>query len=145
MEKKKLLFRKQSLEGISSPEQLDDYLKVTNPGLWVILIAPLFLLIGILVWSVFGTMTSKISLPGTAKNGIVTIQADKRTVRNLAAGMPVKILDETSTIISVSEEGPSDDSDIRILVRTTLPDGVYEVEIVTERISPYTFLFSEDL
>ena len=48
MEKKKLLFRKQSLEGISSPEQLDDYLKVTNPGLWVILIAPLFLLIGIL-------------------------------------------------------------------------------------------------
>ena len=59
--------------------------------------------------------------------------------------MPVKILDETSTIISVSEEGPSDDSDIRILVRTTLPDGVYEVEIVTERISPYTFLFSEDL
>ena len=30
------VFRKKTLERISSPDQLTDYLCVTNPGIWVI-------------------------------------------------------------------------------------------------------------
>lgn len=36
-EQKEKIFRKESLERISSPEQLTDYLRVTNPGIWIIL------------------------------------------------------------------------------------------------------------
>ncbi len=51
---KKSIFRKKSLEQISTPEQLDDYIKVTKPSVWVVLIATILLIAGVLVWAVFG-------------------------------------------------------------------------------------------
>ena len=41
------LFRKNSVEHISSPEQLNDYLRVTSPAIWVVLIAVIILLAGV--------------------------------------------------------------------------------------------------
>ena len=38
------VFRKKALERMSSPEQLTDYLCVTNPGIWVLLAAVILLL-----------------------------------------------------------------------------------------------------
>ncbi len=48
------IFRKKSLERVTSPEQLNDYIKVTTPSVWIILAATLILIIGVLVWAVFG-------------------------------------------------------------------------------------------
>ena len=45
------LFRKKSMERITSPEHLTQYLRVTNPGIWIILMSVIVLLAGILVWS----------------------------------------------------------------------------------------------
>lgn len=50
------IFRKKSLERISSPEQLDEYIRVITPSVWVVLVALAILLIGFLAWSIFGTM-----------------------------------------------------------------------------------------
>jgi len=50
------IFREKSMERVSSPEQLNDYLKVTTPSVWLILLALVLLLAGILAWSAFGTM-----------------------------------------------------------------------------------------
>ena len=33
------IFRKKSLDRISSPEQLNDYIRMANPGIWMILTA----------------------------------------------------------------------------------------------------------
>ena len=51
------LFREKSMEKVSSPEQLNDYIRVTTPSVWMVLLALVILLIGILAWSVFGTVT----------------------------------------------------------------------------------------
>ena len=56
MDEKKSVFRKKSLDNISSPERLNEYIRVSTPGVWLILAAITVLLIGILVWSVFGTL-----------------------------------------------------------------------------------------
>ncbi|MBR2274576.1 MAG: hypothetical protein IJ873_00715, partial [Lachnospiraceae bacterium] len=48
------IFREKSMERVASPEQLNDYIRVTSPSVWIILLAMLVLLAGILVWSVFG-------------------------------------------------------------------------------------------
>ena len=48
------IFRKKSLERVTSPEQLNDYIKVTTPSVWIILAATLILIIGTLVGAVFG-------------------------------------------------------------------------------------------
>ncbi len=50
------LFRKKSLQKISSPEQLDDYIRVTTPSVWLVLLALIILLAGLLVYSIFGTV-----------------------------------------------------------------------------------------
>ena len=50
----KSIFREKSLERVTSPEQLNDYIKVTTPSVWLILIATLVLIVGTLFWAVFG-------------------------------------------------------------------------------------------
>ena len=45
------LFRKESMERISSPEKLDDYLHVTTPAVWLVLAAAILLLAGLFAWS----------------------------------------------------------------------------------------------
>ena len=50
----KSIFRDKSLERISTPEQLNDYIKVTKPSIWVVLIATILLIAGALVWAIFG-------------------------------------------------------------------------------------------
>ena len=48
------IFRQKSMDRISSPEQLNDYIRVTTPSVWIVLAALVLLLVGMLVWSVFG-------------------------------------------------------------------------------------------
>ena len=48
------IFREKSLERVSSPEKLNDYIRVTTPSVWVILIATFLILFGAIVWSIFG-------------------------------------------------------------------------------------------
>ena len=50
------LFRKKSVERISSPDELNDYIRVTTPSVWIVLAAIVVLLVGMLAWSVFGTV-----------------------------------------------------------------------------------------
>lgn len=50
----KTIFRKKSIERVTSPEQLDDYIRVTTPSVWLILTAAMILIIGALFWGVFG-------------------------------------------------------------------------------------------
>ncbi len=50
----KTIFREKSIDRISSPEQLNDYIKVTTPSVWLVLIAILLLLAGAMVWGICG-------------------------------------------------------------------------------------------
>ena len=63
----KQIFRKKSVDRMSSPEQLNDYIKVTNPGVWMALAAIVILLIGVCVWGVFGTLETKPAVAATPK------------------------------------------------------------------------------
>ena len=53
-EKSESIFREKSMEKVSSPEALGDYIRVTKPSVWIFLIALVLLLCGMLAWSVFG-------------------------------------------------------------------------------------------
>lgn len=44
------------MEKVSSPEQLNDYIRVSTPRVWITLVATLILLAGAVIWAVFGTM-----------------------------------------------------------------------------------------
>ena len=50
------VFNQKSLDRINGPEELNDYIRVTTPSVWISLTAITLLVIGILGWSIFGTV-----------------------------------------------------------------------------------------
>jgi len=54
-----MIFRKVALERLSSPEQLDQLMQVTNPRGWLALLALLALLFAALLWGFFGTIPTE--------------------------------------------------------------------------------------
>ena len=58
------LYRKSSLERISSPEQLDKVLQVTSPMSWLALIGVTIIVVVTVIWSVVGTIPVTITTKG---------------------------------------------------------------------------------
>ena len=50
------IFTQKSMDHINGPEELNDYVRVTTPSVWIVLTAITLLVIGILGWSFFGTV-----------------------------------------------------------------------------------------
>lgn len=51
------IFRQKSIDKVSSPEKLDNYIRVTTPSVWITLAAILVLLAGAIIWGIFGEVT----------------------------------------------------------------------------------------
>ncbi len=51
------IFRQKSIDRVSSPEKLDDYIRVTTPSVWIALAAILILLLGAILWGTLGELT----------------------------------------------------------------------------------------
>ena len=64
MEEKKefKLFREKSLEAVESPESLNDYMRVTSPGIWLVLAAVIALLVGAVLWGIFGRIDTTLGV-----------------------------------------------------------------------------------
>ena len=62
------LFRQKSVERISSPEDLHEYMRVTSPRLWMILIAILVLLAGFIIFASTATMENMMAIQVHAEN-----------------------------------------------------------------------------
>jgi hypothetical protein len=61
---KQSLFREKAFLRLSSPEQLDQRIEVVSPTGWIALIALIVLALAILVWSIFGEISEKITGDG---------------------------------------------------------------------------------
>ena len=55
-EEKKQIFRQQSLDRIASPEQLNDYLRTTKPGAWILLSVIILVLVAFFSWASIGRL-----------------------------------------------------------------------------------------
>ena len=85
------LFRKNSLDRISSPEQLNDYIKVSNPSIWIVLIALFILFAVVFVWGITGSMPTSISISGVTQEGEAVCYLDTAHAGAVKAGQEVKI------------------------------------------------------
>jgi len=63
------LFRKSSIKRISSPDQLNDYLKVARPGIWALVIGIGAVIAGFAAWGIFGQILETVQMPGTVLRG----------------------------------------------------------------------------
>ena len=130
------LFRKKTLDRISSPEQLTDYLKVTNPGIWLVLAAVILLLAGLIVWASVGTIETAVDAK-VIVNGhtAMVVTNDSGT---LSSGMPLRVCSEEYKIAQAEEDPYGRTVGI---AEVELPDGTYNGSVVVESFHPIRLLF----
>ena len=129
---------KKALERITAPEQLTDYLRVTNPGIWALLTAIICLLVGLCVWSMAGTLETVSDGVAVVENGQAVIMATNGTNGEIRSGIPVRIGNDEYTIATVEKDDYG-----RAVAHAPInkADGKYDCKIVTESIHPIKFLF----
>ena len=153
------LFRKKSVDRVSSPEQLNEYIKVSNPGIWMILAAIVILLVGAIVWGVLGTLDTTLSTVAVAENGELTVYVKEADIDSIEEGMTVRIGNKEGTITEISTtpttvDGTFSDYALHvgnlvngewvfaIRVSGEFTDGVHNADIVVESVSPMSFILN---
>ena len=117
----------QNTSRISSPEQLNDYLKVTNPKVWVLLVAVVLLVAGLLLWSGFTTVESYATGTGRAVGGeLVVTFDDAAKASKVEPGMDLEVGDMHTEVLTV---GADADGNIVASARANIPDGSYGVRV----------------
>ncbi|MCR5093367.1 MAG: hypothetical protein K6B72_05285 [Lachnospiraceae bacterium] len=139
-DEKKSLFRKASVDRLSSPEQLNDYLHVTTPAVWAVLAATIALLAGIFLWSCFAVIESYAPGSASVDDGVMTLTfSDPAVAENVETGMTVSIGDTKVQITSVGQ-----DADGRKIATAAvnMPDGVYEAKVGYRQTQMIRMLFN---
>ena len=156
------LFRKSSLDKVTGPEQLDEYIKVVKPGLWVTLAAIGVLLLAVFIWGFYGTLPTTISAAGVVNAGEVKLYLPIEQAEKVHAGMPIKAGDALGTVTSVAKtplskaeikaELQSDYltetlnlTDWNVPVAASIPglsDGVMPVAITVDSVRPMDFFLN---
>lgn len=131
------LFRKKSMERISSPEKLEDYMRVTNPGIWMVLTAVIVLLAGLIICASVGKVETRFPVEASVSGGSASVLLDADTEYTVEEGMILRIGNRDTEIEYVRKLATGESS---VSAAVSLPDGTYEGEIVTESVSPISFL-----
>ncbi len=97
------LFRKKSLEHISSPEEMHDYMRVTSPRIWMLLGAILLLLIGFIIYIATATMESTETITVHSSFGMLNARVPLSRLDTLKIHMPVRINDRTGKITDITQ------------------------------------------
>ena len=96
------LFREKSMERITTPDQMRDHLRVTNPRLWMLLGAIILLLAGFIIFAAVSRMESTYPLKMDFLSAeYITGEIPYEQMDHFSVGMPVRIAGETGHIRSI--------------------------------------------
>ncbi len=133
------LYREKSLERISSPENLNDYLKVTKPAVWIILVSVIVLLAGFMVWAYFAYIGSFVSGKAEVHDGqAVILFADEDRAENIKTGMNVTIDGASGVITGV---GYDTAGNVVANADIVIGDGTYQATVNYKTTQVFDLLF----
>lgn len=163
---KESIFTKESLEKVTSPDELNNILRVTKPGVWVFLLAVIALLVGALVFSFVGTIEVKYSscVASSEDDPTMYLFVKEENISKIQLGQEIRaegqsyiisLGDIPSEAVQVDKETFNYSPYVMKLADINYGDWVYlistdfELEnhvaaatIVTEKLSPITLLFA---
>lgn len=155
----KPLFKKSSMDRVSSPEQLHDYVKVANPGLWMVISAIVILLVGVILWGFIGRIDTTMSTAIVTEGGASVIYVGESAVEKIDIGMIVRSGDKEYKITGISKEPVKVDGSFTdyaihasgltvgewvyvLSIDGEHSVGVEKADIVIESISPISFILN---
>lgn len=146
------LFRKSSIDRVNSPEQLNEYIRVAKPSVWIVLAAVILLLAGVMIWGVFGNIETAVDADIFAKDGEVFCYVSSEQAETIEEGMEVCIGEDVQgtvgRVVSVDKNSSLSEGALpgslvhhKVLIQADgLSDGSYKGKIVTESIHPISFI-----
>lgn len=146
---------------VNSPEQLNQYIRLANPGVWVLLLAIVLLLIGVCIWGFYGKIDTKIKTVVVSDNYTSYAYVKEEDIEKIKIGMKVQLnnSENISEIIDI-EESPAkvtDDMDeyarhlgnfqigewvYKCRLNKRKKQGIYSANIIIESIAPMTFIIN---
>lgn len=151
------IFRKKALDRAASPDRLDDYIKVSNPSVWLLLGAICAFLLGVGAWAAFGNIADV--QPGLlhVEGGQATCLIDQSRASKLSAGDKIEAAGVEGTVVEVGGQPIpttelSDDELAVVQPQSTwvalasvsidMPDGDYPANITVEEYQPLDLLMN---
>lgn len=159
MNMKNTLFREKSIKKISSPEQINDYIKTSNLSIWIIFSAVIILLIGALTWAVFGELEIAVSSVTVCDDGKAYCYISENDIEKITDNAYARIegndyvLDNISKL-PVPASGVISSYGLHIgnfesgewvytaELESTIEDGIYRTDIILESVSPISLLMN---
>ena len=153
------LFREKSIQRISSPEQLNTYIRVSTPSVWLVLSAVVILLVGVCVWGVFGHMDTALPAVAVVRSGEATAYVRAADAESVSIGAKVMVGGAEGSVRSVSAEPVAVDETFTeymrhvgglqegewvfaVLLDVKGPDGVQTAQIVVDSAAPMSFVLN---
>lgn len=152
------LFRKKSLERISSPEELHDYMRVTSPRLWMLLGAITALLVGFIVYASTATMENTMPIEVKVSQYELETNAagEVEYMTAIEAHLPRTMKDQVDSNMMVrigrieakiAYVGVGENETIFLNIDpgmdyVPLDEGKYDAELVLESTLPISFLWN---
>ena len=144
---------------VNSPDQLNQYIRLSNPGVLILLLAIVVLLVGVCIWGYFGKIDTKIKTVVISDNYTSYLYVKEEDMAKIKNGMQVE-LNNNENIFEIAdiEETPekvTDDMDeyarhlgnfqvgewvYKCRLNKNVKEGTYSANIIIESIAPMTFI-----
>ena len=126
MAEERSIFNKRASERLNSPDDLDKFVRVTNPSVWLLLGACIVLLIGLLSWGFFGFVETHEKLSGCVVAGRALCFADASQHTDIVAGDEAMVEGKHLKVKSVSPKPLSREEVETLLGSEFLSDTLVE-------------------
>ena len=144
---------------VDSPEQLNEYIRLSTPGVWILVLAIVVLLAGFCIWGIFGKIDTKVQAVAVSDSGSTYLYVKEEDIEQIKAGMTVRIHDNETAyeVESVSEKAEKVTQTLdeytryigklqvgewiyKCKLNKNVKQGVYGANIIIESISPMKFI-----
>lgn len=146
---------------VHSPEQLNDFVRVASPGVWLTLVTVLLFLLGTAVWAVFGHLDTTIKVPLVSEEGILRLYIAEDDLDSIKGGEPFTAEGFEMTVGTIDQTpvqagevfgtywlhtfGMWEDQWVfpaECLGTASVPEGVYPAKVLIESVSPFYIIFN---
>ena len=156
---KESLFREKSLDRLSSPEDLNKYMRVVSPAVWMAVVAVVLVVFSAIVWGTVWHVESTVPCLAVGANGEGAIYVSERYAPSVQPGQTIRVgeseyvlgeigaepvpAEETLSEYALSVGGFSEGEFVyRVGADGFSQTGSFGGEIVTESVSALSFLWN---
>ena len=125
---------------ITSPDQLHDYLHVTNAAVWIVMALIILLLVVSLIWSSQTTIDSYTDATAKVTGRSMIVRIDNPNLQDkIQSGMTILVGDTKTKVASV---GHDENGQLFAVAGTTLANGTYNARVVYKQTKVLSLLFN---